>query len=80
MKSKLQTPVDNLTLEDYMETLEVFQDTVDELWKQTEVEPAYHEARMQHFIQIIFSNWFDSIHQNQTKHSRFLGWTIPNYQ
>jgi len=53
MKSKLQTPVENVSLEDYMETMEIFQDTVDELWKQTEVEPAFPEARMQHFLQII---------------------------
>lgn len=43
----------SMSLLDAMELVELTQDTLDEVWKQTEVEPPYPENRMQHLMDII---------------------------
>ena len=46
-----------LTLNECLDVLEeLVQDTLDEVWKQTEYVPAYPEARMKHLLDIIGEN------------------------
>jgi len=45
--------LDNLAFADVMELVEVSQDTLDEVWKQSDHDPPYPEARMKHLLEII---------------------------
>lgn len=45
--------MDSLSLLECMEVIEVTQDTLDEVWKQSEVDPVYPEKRMKHLMEVI---------------------------
>ena len=42
-----------MSLAEALELVELSQDTLDDVWKQTEEEPPYPEARMKHFMDVI---------------------------
>lgn len=45
--------LDTLSLSDCLELIELTQDALDDLWKQSEHPPAYPEERMEHLLEII---------------------------
>lgn len=45
--------LDTLSFPEALELIEVTQDSLDDLWKQTEYEPGYPEVRMRHLLEII---------------------------
>lgn len=45
--------IDSLALVEVLELVEMTQDTLDDVWKQTEYEPSFPESRMKHFLDII---------------------------
>ena len=45
--------LDALSFADALELVEVTQDALDDLWKQTEFEPPYPEVRMKHLLEVI---------------------------
>ena len=45
--------VDALSFSDCLEIIEVIQDALDDLWKQSEHSPPYPEPRMSHFLEVI---------------------------
>lgn len=48
--------LDALSISDSLELIEVAQDALDELWKQTDHTPPYPESRMKHLLEIISSS------------------------
>ena len=57
--SKDFSNISALTMPECIELVEVTQDTLDEVWKQTEYNPPYLETRMNHLMDVIgrFGNW-----------------------
>ena len=51
--SKDYASLDGLSLAEGMELVEVTQDTLDDVWKQTEYDPAFPEPRMKHLMDVI---------------------------
>ena len=49
--------LDALSLTDVLELVEVTQDTLDDLWKQSDHSPPYPEDRMQHLLEVISSSF-----------------------
>ena len=49
--------LDALSFTDVLELVEVTQDTLDDLWKQSEHSPPYPEERMRHLLEIISSSF-----------------------
>ncbi len=45
--------LDSLSFSDSLELIEVMQDTLDDLWKQTDHTPPYPESRMKHLLEVI---------------------------
>ena len=45
--------LESMALEDAMELIDITQDTLDDVWKQTEYNPPYPETRMRHLMEII---------------------------
>ena len=45
--------MDSLSLVEGMELVENTQDTLDDVWKQTEYDPPYPEARMKHLLDVL---------------------------
>lgn len=45
--------LDALSFSDTLELIEVTQDTLDDLWKQTDYKPPYPEERMRHLLEVI---------------------------
>ena len=45
--------LDSLSFSDCLELIEITQDTLDDLWKQSDHSPAYPEERMRHLLEII---------------------------
>ncbi|XP_041357041.1 cytoplasmic dynein 2 heavy chain 1-like isoform X2 [Gigantopelta aegis] len=45
--------LESMALEDAMELIDITQDTLDDVWKQTEHNPTYPEQRMKHLMEII---------------------------
>lgn len=43
---------ENLTFEEFVDTLETTQDVFDEIWKQSEVDP-YPETKMKHLLDVV---------------------------
>ena len=48
--------LDALSFPDALELVEVTQDTLDDLWKQTDYSPAFPEERMRHLLEVISSS------------------------
>jgi dynein heavy chain 2 len=51
------TNLDALSFTDVLELVEVTQDTLDDLWKQSDHSPPYPENRMHHLLEIISSSF-----------------------
>jgi len=45
--------LDSQTIDEGLELVELTQDSLNDLWKQTDAEKPYKEARMKHFLQIV---------------------------
>jgi len=45
--------LDGMEIGDLLELVEVCQDTLDDLWKQSDVNPPYPEARMRHLLEVV---------------------------
>ena len=45
--------LESLSIPEALELVELTQDTLDDVWKQTEFVKAYPEARMQHLLEVI---------------------------